>query len=92
MRRMRRLVVSWLVLGAAVAAGEEAPRPLERVVAELRATQVTLTLDRGPHRARFQATVIAKREGEVTVLTAAHCLSARRQYEGCRRGSRQCAG
>jgi hypothetical protein len=42
----------------------------------LRETQVTLEIEKDGTRRRFRATVMAKKDDLVTVLTAAHCLSA----------------
>ena len=44
----------------------------------LRATQVTiLVLEKGGKARKFQATVMARKDDALTVLTAAHCLSAK---------------
>ena len=41
----------------------------------LRATQVTVVIDRNGSRRQFRATVMARTDDTLTVLTAAHCLS-----------------
>ena len=42
----------------------------------LRDTQVTLVLNKDRKSRRFRATVMARKDGQLTILTAAHCLSA----------------
>ena len=41
----------------------------------LRATQVTIAIEKDRKRRQFRATVMARRDVDLTVLTAAHCLS-----------------
>lgn len=67
-----------LVLVATIAKGEGPPRGslLERVTARIEPTQLKISLDRGRQRTEFRATVIAKRGGDLTLLTAGHCLGA----------------
>ena len=68
------LALAW---PAAIGRGQdEAGRPKhDPVRLEIRRTQVTIALVAEGVESRFQATVIAKGERAVTVLTAAHCLS-----------------
>jgi Trypsin len=71
---VRRLVViglASLVAGRAPG-GEEASM---RETPGLRATQVTVALDRNRSRRLFRATVMARTDDTLTILTAAHCLS-----------------
>jgi hypothetical protein len=72
----RILGVMSLVLVATAANGQEAAPGslLERVLAQIEPTQLKLTLDRGRQRTQFRATVIAKQGGDLTLLTAGHCL------------------
>ncbi|MEO6811455.1 MAG: hypothetical protein ABI353_20275, partial [Isosphaeraceae bacterium] len=61
----------------ATTANAEGPPPgslLERVLARIEPTQLKINLDRGRQRTEFRATVIAKRGGDLTLLTAGHCL------------------
>ncbi len=65
------------------------PRPIALVLAcsmavaaagpdgstDLRATQVTIAIERGGARRQFRATVVGRQDDILTVLTAAHCLS-----------------
>jgi hypothetical protein len=41
----------------------------------LKATQVTVTIDKDGKQRRFRATVLARKEEGITLLTAAHCMS-----------------
>ena len=43
---------------------------------ELVQSQISVEIDRGEVRRQFRATVVAKREESLTLLTAAHCLNA----------------
>jgi hypothetical protein len=56
-----------------IALGDDAPTIAEGV----RETQITLSMERGGKRTQLQGTVIAKEDGILTVLTAAHGLGPR---------------
>jgi hypothetical protein len=76
-RSIPLLLVSILVLGLSPLRGQTTPpEPGPDTVAALRKTQLTLSLSRGPHESRFRATVIGKRQDELTILTAAHCVGS----------------
>jgi hypothetical protein len=51
---------------------EEKPKELG-----IRSTQVSLQVESDRQQNRFQATVLVKGDGTLTILTAAHCLSAK---------------
>ncbi len=73
------LVAAWLAFcPAAALAGdfltEPAPTPA-RETPGLRATQVTVIIEKDRKRRQFRATVMARQEEVLTILTAAHCLS-----------------
>jgi len=55
----------------------EAPPPAAAAAETpgLRATQVTIAIDRDGTRRQFRATVMASKDDTITVLTAAHCIS-----------------
>ncbi len=57
------------------AGADPPPTPAARETPGLRATQVTIAIERDRTRRQFRATVMASRDGTITVLTAAHCLS-----------------
>jgi hypothetical protein len=67
------LAVAWTMPGP-VAAGE-IPPPSARETPGLRATQVTIAIEKDRRRRQFRATVIARRDDVLTILTAAHCIS-----------------
>jgi len=46
-----------------------------REASGLSATQVTIAIEKARKRRQFRATVMARKEEDLTVLTAAHCLS-----------------
>jgi hypothetical protein len=79
-RTLARLIVACLALAlvgpSAVRAQADAPAtPPTGETPGLRATQVTIAIEKGGKRRRFRATVMASRDEALTVLTAAHCLS-----------------
>ena len=43
-------------------------------IPELKATQVTMTIERDGRQRRFRATIVGKKDLEITLFTAAHCL------------------
>ncbi|MBX6315304.1 MAG: hypothetical protein IRY99_20690 [Isosphaeraceae bacterium] len=69
------VVVVWLALATLARAEEPRPAGPEDDPLGLRKTQVTIDLDEVSQRIQLQATVIAKGEDTLTVLTAAHGLS-----------------
>ena len=57
---------------------ETPPAPTSTSIREtpgLRATQVSIAIEKGRSRRQFRATVMARMERDLTVLTAAHCIS-----------------
>jgi hypothetical protein len=75
------IVLAVLGVGAGAALGQ---RPETRAEAEdktkesgIRETQVSLEIESERQRNRFRATVLSKDGDRLTVLTAAHCLSAK---------------
>jgi hypothetical protein len=89
---MRELVRRLIVIGLTGLVAGEAPGgedPSVRETPGLRATQVTVAIDRNGSRRQFRATVMARTDDTLTLLTAAHCLSeddrdgpARLTFEG----------
>ncbi|WP_435009382.1 hypothetical protein P12x_000633 [Tundrisphaera lichenicola] len=65
------MILSCLVTREAPGADIETPG--------LRATQVTVAIERDGSRRQFRATVMARADETMTLLTAAHCLSAEDQ-------------
>ena len=49
-------------------------RSAERTTPDLGSTQVSVTIIKGSTRRQFRATVMAKGDGTLTLLTAAHCM------------------
>jgi formylglycine-generating enzyme required for sulfatase activity len=80
MRRLSHLA-GLLLFTLTIRAGGQSPKAgnpsLAREYPGLKETQVAMILDKGPVRSQFRATVIAKGQGELRIITAAHCLSAR---------------
>jgi hypothetical protein len=70
--RLVVIVLASLVAGR-IAPGGEGPSTLE--TPGIRATQVTVAIERNGSRRQFRATVMARTDDTLTVLTAAHCLS-----------------
>lgn len=68
---MRSFFFAIFLIGTAAA--DEPPSPVP-IVAGVRESQVTVSLERGGKKTQFQATVIGKTESTVTVLTAGHGL------------------
>ncbi len=73
----RIVLIGWACLVAGAGPGGEAPRDGE--TPGLRATQITLAIERAGSRRQFRATVMAIKDDTITVLTAAHCLSGEDQ-------------
>ena len=82
---LARLLIAGSALTSTAWAQSPAPAPAEgdaqpapaRSTPGLRATQVTLAIPDGGGKGRvFRATVMARKDDVLTVLTAAHCLSA----------------
>jgi hypothetical protein len=72
------LVVVILALSR-LASGQDktsAPTPSVRETPGLKATQVTIEIAKNGKSRRFRATVMAKKDETLTILTAAHCMSA----------------
>ena len=67
------LAVAWLASGMVPA--EDAPAPSIRETPGLRATQVTIAIEKDRKRRQFRATVMGRKDDVLTVLTAAHCIS-----------------
>jgi hypothetical protein len=59
-----------------VQAGDEKKDSSTRETPGLRATQVTLAIEKGGMRRKFRATVMARKDDALTVLTVAHGISA----------------
>jgi hypothetical protein len=75
---MRELVRRLIVIGLACLVAGKAPGGEASSMREtpgLRATQVTVAIDRNGSRRQFRATVMARTDDTLTILTAAHCLS-----------------
>src|SRR5207248_2236577 len=70
-RRMVVVSLAFLVSGEAPG-GQDAPT---RETPGLRATQVTVAIERKGSRRQFRATVMARTDDALTLLTAAHCLT-----------------
>jgi len=70
-RRLGLIFITWLGIGAAIAG--DAPPPRESI--DLRTTQVILAVDRNGRHQPFRATVLAIRDDELTILTAARFVS-----------------
>jgi hypothetical protein len=69
------LALSWP--SPALAQTQQAHESSTKETPGLRATQVTLVIDQKDGKGRrFRATVMARKDNSLTVLTAAHCLSA----------------
>jgi hypothetical protein len=74
---MLRLAVLGLALTSRISAtvrAEDPPAPATEPPG-MRESQVTLVIDRGREVGKFRATVMGKKGENLTILTAAHCLS-----------------
>ena len=75
---MRESVCRLVVIGLASLVAGNASKgddPPVRETPGLRATQVTVAIERNGSRRHFRATVMARTDESLTLLTAAHCLS-----------------
>jgi hypothetical protein len=75
---MRELIGRLVVIVLTSLVAGKAPGGEETSIREtphLRATQVTVAIERNGTRRQFRATVMARADDSLTVLTAAHCLS-----------------
>ncbi len=63
----------WLGSGQGLADGP--PAGSGRETPGLRATQVTVAIEKDRKRRQFRATVLARKDDVLTILTAAHCMS-----------------
>jgi hypothetical protein len=52
-----------------------APAPAASETPGLKATQVTVTIEKARKQRRFRANVLARKDDELIILTAAHCMS-----------------
>ncbi len=79
-RTLARPIVARLALGLALLApgistAGDVPEVSARETPGLRATQVTIAIEKDRKRRQFRATVMARRDDVLTILTAAHCMS-----------------
>lgn len=74
MLRINLLGVAFACWPSASAHAQNPPTPVAEPPG-LRESQVTLVIDRGREIGKFRATLMSKEGGNLTVLTAAHCLS-----------------
>ena len=80
---MRTAILALIVPLLSACRADDADEAVAKAVKE---SQVTIQIDRGNKRSRFQATVVARDDPEVTVLTAGHGLGPADRGRPCGSG------
>jgi hypothetical protein len=75
LKPVRRLVVFGQMCVVAIVVPSAEADDLPGETTGLRATQVTIAIERDGSRRQFRATVMGRQDDDITILTAAHCLS-----------------